>query len=104
MGKSIAFLGLGVMGYPMAGWLSRNGYQVTVYNRTTSVAERWVTEYSGQHALTPDTAVQNAEIVFLCLGNDQDVEEVILTEQGILVDYKVRRYCGRPYHYVSHLG
>ena len=88
MGKRVAFLGLGVMGYPMAGWLSRNGYQVTVYNRTTAVAERWVTEYSGQHALTPDTAVQNAEIVFLCLGNDQDVEEVILTEQGILVDIK----------------
>ena len=88
MGKSIAFLGLGVMGYPMAGWLSRNGYQVTVYNRTTSVAERWIAEYSGQYALTPDAAVHNAEIIFLCLGNDKDVEEVVFAEQGILAGIK----------------
>ena len=88
MGKSIAFLGLGVMGYPMAGWLSRNGYQVTVYNRTTSVAERWIAEYSGKYALTPDTAVHNAEIIFLCLGNDKDVEEVVLAEHGILAGIK----------------
>ena len=88
MGKSIAFLGLGVMGYPMAGWLSRNGYHVTVYNRTTSVAERWIAEYSGKYALTPDTAVHNAEIIFLCLGNDKDVEEVVLAEHGILAGIK----------------
>ena len=88
MGKSIAFLGLGVMGYPMAGWLSRNGYQVTVYNRTTSVAQRWIAEYSGQYALTPDAAVHNAEIIFLCLGNDKDVEEVVFAEQGILAGIK----------------
>ena len=88
MGKSVAFLGLGVMGYPMAGWLSRNGYQVTVYNRTTSVAERWIAEYSGQYAVTPDAAVHNAEIVFLCLGNDKDVEEVVLSEVGILAGIK----------------
>jgi len=88
MGKPIAFLGLGVMGYPMAGWLSRNGYQVTVYNRTTPVAERWIAEYSGQHALTPDAAVHNAEIVFLCLGNDKDVEEVVFAEEGILAGIK----------------
>lgn len=88
MGKSVAFLGLGVMGYPMAGWLSRNGYQVTVYNRTTSVAERWIAEYSGQYAVTPDAAVHNAEIIFLCLGNDKDVEEVVLSEHGILAGIK----------------
>lgn len=84
MAKKVAFLGLGVMGYPMAGWLSRNDYQVTVYNRTTMVAERWCEEYAGDMAKTARGAVQDVEIVFLCVGNDQDVQEVVLGEQGIL--------------------
>lgn len=84
MAKKVAFLGLGVMGYPMAGWLSRNNYQVTVYNRTTMVAERWCEEYAGDMAKTARGAVQDVEIVFLCVGNDQDVQEVVLGEQGIL--------------------
>ncbi|MDA9090543.1 NAD(P)-dependent oxidoreductase [Porticoccaceae bacterium] len=84
MAKKVAFLGLGVMGYPMAGWLSRKDYRVTVYNRTTATAERWCEEYSGDMAVTACAAVQDAEIVFLCVGNDQDVEEVVLGEQGIL--------------------
>ena len=84
MAKKVAFLGLGVMGYPMAGGLSRNDYQVNVYNRTTMVAERWCEEYAGDMAKTARGAVQDVEIVFLCVGNDQDVQEVVLGEQGIL--------------------
>lgn len=80
----LAFIGLGVMGYPMAGWLSRNGHQVTVYNRTNTVAERWIADFTGQLALSPAIAVQNADIVFLCVGNDNDVNEVMLGEQGIM--------------------
>ena len=80
----LAFIGLGVMGYPMAGWLSRNGHQVTVYNRTNAVAERWIADFTGQLALSPATAVENADIVFVCVGNDNDVSEVMLGEQGII--------------------
>jgi 3-hydroxyisobutyrate dehydrogenase-like beta-hydroxyacid dehydrogenase len=88
MAKKVAFLGLGVMGYPMAGWLSRNDYQVTVYNRTTAVAERWCQQYSGDFATTASAAVLDADFVFLCVGNDQDVQEIVLAEQGILAGIK----------------
>ena len=88
MTKKVAFLGLGVMGYPMAGWLSRNDYQVTVYNRTTAVAERWCQQYSGDFATTASATVLDADFVFLCVGNDQDVQEIVLAEQGILAGIK----------------
>ena len=81
MNKHIAFLGLGVMGYPMAGWLARQGHSVVVYNRTAEVAERWLSEYSGEAADSAAVAVANAEIVFSCLGNDNDVRDVILATQ-----------------------
>lgn len=84
MKAKLAFIGLGVMGYPMAGWLSRKGHQVTVYNRTNTVAERWIADFTGQLALSPATAVENADIVFVCVGNDNDVSEVMLGEQGII--------------------
>ena len=80
----LAFIGLGVMGYPMAGWLSRNGHQVTVYNRTNAVAERWIADFTGQLALSPAIATRNADIVFVCVGNDNDVNEVMLGERGIM--------------------
>ena len=80
----VAFIGLGVMGYPMAGWLSQKGYPVTVYNRTKAVAERWVDTYQGEHAQTPKIAAEKAEVVFVCVGNDDDVKEVVLGEQGVL--------------------
>jgi 3-hydroxyisobutyrate dehydrogenase-like beta-hydroxyacid dehydrogenase len=80
----LAFIGLGVMGYPMAGWLSRNGHQVTVYNRTNTVAERWIAEFTGQLELSPATAAKNADMVFVCVGNDNDVNEVMLGEQGVM--------------------
>ena len=81
---NLAFIGLGVMGYPMAGWLSRNDYQVTVYNRTQTVAERWITEYEGDLANSPAAAAQGADVVFLCVGNDNDVSDIMLGDQGVM--------------------
>jgi 3-hydroxyisobutyrate dehydrogenase-like beta-hydroxyacid dehydrogenase len=78
----LAFLGLGVMGYPMAGHLAKAGHQVTVYNRTGTKAERWVKEYGGQHRPSPAAAAAGAEIVFTCVGNDDDVRQVIAGKEG----------------------
>ena len=66
-----AFIGLGVMGYPMAGYLQKAGHEVTVYNRTAAKAEAWVAEYGGQSAATPAAAAANAEVAFCCAGNEQ---------------------------------
>ncbi len=82
--KNVSFIGLGVMGYPMAGHLQNKGYNVTVYNRTTAKAEKWVEEYKGSMAKTPGEASQNSEIVFMCVGRDEDIIEVIESESGIL--------------------
>ena len=82
--KNVSFIGLGVMGYPMAGHLQKNGYNVTVYNRTTAKAEKWVEEYKGSMAKTPGEASQNSEIVFMCVGRDEDIIEVMEGEDGIL--------------------
>ena len=80
----LAFLGLGVMGYPMAGHLAAKGHEVTVYNRTAAKAEAWVKEYGGAHRVTPAAAATGAEIVFTCVGNDDDVRQVVRGEQGAL--------------------
>ena len=82
--KNVSFIGLGVMGYPMAGHLQNNGYNVTVYNRTTVKAEKWVEEYKGSMAKTPGEASQKSEIVFMCVGRDEDIIEVMEGEDGIL--------------------
>jgi len=82
--KNVSFIGLGVMGYPMAGHLQNNGYNVTVYNRTTVKAEKWVEKYKGSMAKTPGEASQNSEIVFMCVGRDEDIIEVMEGENGIL--------------------
>ncbi|OUS02698.1 oxidoreductase [Gammaproteobacteria bacterium 54_18_T64] len=82
MKQKIAFLGLGVMGYPMAGHLSRKGFEVTVYNRTAARAEDWITEFSGQMALTPAAAASGADIVFACVGQDDDVRAITIGDQG----------------------
>ena len=88
MGNRCAFIGLGVMGYPMAGHLANAGHAVTVYNRTDSVAERWVGEYGSnaesRSAATPREAAADAEFVFMCVGNDDDVRSVTLGEDGVL--------------------
>lgn len=79
-----AFLGLGVMGYPMAGHLVAAGHRVTVYNRTTAKAERWVAEHAGAMATTPAAAAEGAEYVFLCVGDDPDVLAVTTGADGVL--------------------
>ncbi len=78
----VAFLGLGVMGHPMAGHLSRAGHRVTVYNRTASKASDWVRQYGGRSAATPREAAQGADIVFACVGNDDDLRSVVLGDSG----------------------
>jgi len=86
--QRVAFLGLGVMGYPMAGHLARAGHQVTVYNRTASKAAAWVAEYGGTSAATPAQAAQGADIVFACVGNDEDLRSVTVGEQGAFAGMK----------------
>lgn len=80
----VSFIGLGVMGYPMAGHLANAGHEVTVYNRTTAKAEKWKSEFEGEFATTPKDAALGAEIVFICVGNDDDLRSVVYSEQGIL--------------------
>ncbi|NRQ42198.1 NAD(P)-dependent oxidoreductase [Rheinheimera sp. YQF-2] len=82
--NKVAFIGLGVMGYPMAGYLQQKGYQVTVYNRTAAKAEKWAAQYGGNFAQTPAAAAQGATLVFLCVGNDNDVRSVVYGEHGVL--------------------
>jgi 3-hydroxyisobutyrate dehydrogenase len=78
----VAFIGLGVMGYPMAGHLASKGHTVTVYNRTTAKAEKWGAEFGGTWAPTPRTAAQDCDIVFACVGNDEDLRAVTRGEDG----------------------
>ncbi len=78
----LAFLGLGVMGYPMAGHLAAAGHDVTVYNRTNAKAEKWVAEHGGAHAATPREAAMGADFVMACVGNDDDLRSVCLGDDG----------------------
>jgi len=80
----VTFVGLGVMGYPMAGYLAKAGHDVTVYNRTKEKAASWAAEYAGVVANTPAAAATNSEIVFCCVGDDPDVRAVILGGNGVL--------------------
>ena len=80
--RRVAFLGLGVMGFPMAGHLARAGHQVTVYNRSAAKAQAWQAEYGGRTAATPAGAAAGAEFVFACVGNDDDLRSVVLGEHG----------------------
>lgn len=80
----VAFIGLGVMGYPMAGHLVKHGHEVTVYNRTQAKAEAWVAECRGQYCDTPKAAAEGQEFVFVCVGNDADLRQVVLGETGVL--------------------
>ena len=82
--KRVAFIGLGVMGFPMARHLSTAGHDVVVYNRTTVKAEKWINENSGSRALTPVEAAERADIVFVCVGNDNDVRSVVCGNEGVL--------------------
>ena len=82
MSCNVAFIGLGVMGYPMAGYISKAGHNVTVFNRTTAKAEKWVNEYKGKMAETPAEAAKDAEYIFTCVGNDNDLREVTFGDKG----------------------
>ena len=82
--RKVAFLGLGVMGYPMAGHLAKAGHQVTVYNRSAAKRQAWVAEFGGTEAATPRAAAQGADIVFCCVGNDDDLRSVVLGADGAL--------------------
>jgi 3-hydroxyisobutyrate dehydrogenase len=77
-----AFLGLGVMGFPMAGHLKKGGHDVTVYNRTAAKAQKWVETHGGRAAASPVEAAKGADIVFACVGNDDDLRSIVLGEQG----------------------
>ena len=80
--QRVAFLGLGVMGYPMAGHLAQAGHAVTVYNRTAAKAAQWVAEHGHASAATPQAAAEGAAIVFACVGNDDDLRSVTLGDRG----------------------
>ena len=83
MSYKVSFIGLGVMGYPMAGYISKAGHNVTVYNRTKSKAEKWTKEYKGKIAKTPEEAAKDSDFVFTCVGNDDDLREVAIGKKGI---------------------
>ena len=93
---NVAFLGLGVMGFPMAGWLAKAGHRVTVFNRTRAKSERWTESNAGRIADTPADAADGAEIVFSCVGDDPDVRAIALGDDGAL------RAMSRGAIYVDH--
>ena len=84
----VAFIGLGVMGYPMAGYISKAGHNVTVFNRTGSKADKWINDYKGSKAESPAKAAAGADFVFTCVGNDNDLREVTFGESGIFKTIK----------------
>ena len=86
--SNVAFIGLGVMGYPMAGYISKAGHNVTVYNRTSAKAEKWVAEFKGSKVDTPAKAADGAEFVFTCVGNDNDLKDVTFGDNGIFSTIK----------------
>ena len=85
---NVAFIGLGVMGYPMAGYISKGGHNVTVFNRTQSKADKWIKEFNGEKADTPAKAAAGADFIFTCVGNDNDLREVTFGENGIFKTIK----------------
>ncbi|WP_076922490.1 NAD(P)-dependent oxidoreductase [Pseudoalteromonas sp. SK20] len=84
MSVKIAFIGLGVMGYPMAGHLAKAGHSVCVYNRTAAKAQKWVEDFNGSFAPTPREAASGADMVFTCVGNDDDLRSVVYGDDGVL--------------------
>lgn len=84
----LAFIGLGVMGFPMAGHLQQAGHQVCVYNRSTDKAADWSVRHGGTHAATPALAAKDADMVMVCVGNDDDVRSVVFGEDGVLAGMK----------------
>ena len=88
MSCNVAFIGLGVMGYPMAGYISKGGHNVTVYNRTGTKADKWLKDFKGKKADTPKDAAKDADYIFTCVGNDNDLREVTFGDNGIFKSIK----------------
>ncbi len=88
MSCNVAFIGLGVMGYPMAGYISKGGHNVTVYNRTGAKADKWLKDFKGKKADTPKDAAKDADYIFTCVGNDNDLREVTFGDNGIFKSIK----------------
>ena len=88
MSCKVSFIGLGVMGYPMAGYISKAGHNVTVYNRTKLKAEKWIKQYKGKIAASPEDAAKDSDFVFTCVGNDDDLKEVAIGKKGIFNSVK----------------
>jgi len=88
MSCNVAFIGLGVMGYPMAGYISKGGHNVTVYNRTGAKADKWLKDFKGKKADTPKDAAKDADYIFTCVGNDNDLREVTFGKNGIFKSIK----------------
>ena len=88
MNCKVSFIGLGVMGFPMAGYISKAGHNVTVYNRTGSKADQWISKYKGLKVDTPAKAADGAEYIFTCVGNDNDLREVTFGDNGIFKTIK----------------
>jgi len=86
--STVSFIGLGVMGYPMAGYISKAGHNVTIYNRTTIKADKWLREFKGSKADTPEEAAEGADFIFTCVGNDNDLREVTFGNNGIFKKIK----------------
>tara|TARA_B110000196_G_scaffold260946_1_gene232309 strand:- start:2846 stop:3718 length:873 start_codon:yes stop_codon:yes gene_type:complete len=86
--KNVSFIGLGVMGYPMAGYLHKNNFNVTVFNRTISKAEKWSNEFGGKFLTTPGDASRNSDAIFICVGRDEDLREVMEGSTGIIENSK----------------
>ena len=88
MSYKVSFIGLGVMGYPVAGFISKAGHDVTVFNRTKAKAEKWVKEYKGKAANTPAEAAKESDFIFTCVGNDDDLREVSIGKDGLFKSAK----------------
>jgi 3-hydroxyisobutyrate dehydrogenase len=86
--SNVAFIGLGVMGYPMAGYISKASHNITVYNRTSTKTDKWIAEFKGSRADTPAKAADGADFIFTCVGNDNDLREVTFGDNGIFKTIK----------------
>ena len=86
--SKVSFIGLGVMGFPMAGYISKAGHDVTVYNRTKSKAEKWIKEYKGNLATTPMESAKDCDFIFTCVGNDNDLKDVTMGKNGLFKSAK----------------
>ena len=96
--QKVAFIGLGVMGYPMAGHLAKAGHETRVYNRSSAKAEQWCQEFGGSQGLTPREAAEGADFVFMCVGNDDDLRSVVYGDDACPGRLWSRYHTGGSHH------